>query len=146
MALSPSSNTGCVCLCTKGSLFHWHTELQGKCCAMISHPPLMSLHQHVAVRYLPSSGMWGFSVCEFHSGVPGQTPKLLNIMFCQDILVCIQWLLKNTIAGTILHVLHEVVVLGSIMHLSQVFLNICTVKVPCFRKDVGKWDWSQVPH
>lgn len=116
-------------------------ELQGKSCVVISHTPLMSPHQHVVVRYLPSSGtMSGSSVREFHLGVPDQTPKLLNNIFCQDILVCIQWLPKNTIAGTTLHVLHEVVVLGSIMCLSQIFLNIlfCAVKVPCFMKDVGK--------
>lgn len=73
---------------------------------------------------------------EFPLGVPRQTPKLLNTMFCQDILVCIQCLLKNTIAGTTLHVLHEVVVCGSLMCLSQGFLNIlfCAVKVPCFMK------------
>lgn len=86
--------------------------------------------------------MWGSSLCEFHLGVPGQMPKLLSILFCQDILVCIQWLLKNTIAGA-WSVLHEVVVLGSIMCLSQVFLNVlfCAEKVPCFMMDVGKWCW-----
>lgn len=126
-----------------------HGGLQGKSCVMISHILLMSLNHHVVVGYLPSSGtMWGSSVHEFPLGVPGQTPKLLNNMFCQDILVCIQWLFKNTIAGTTLHVLHEVVVLGSLMCLNQVFLNIlfCAVKVPCFMKVVGKWCWSQALH
>lgn len=81
----------CVLLYHGDSVPLARRELQGKCCAVISHTPLVFLHQHVVVRYLPSSGtMRGTSVGEFHLGVPGQILKLLDTIFCQDNLVCIQ--------------------------------------------------------